>query len=288
MPYVYLICSVFFSASSSIFGTYFNKRNEGKKDTSAFYNFLLMASVFVCWLVYYAFDFGFNVKVLPYSLLFAVCYTLCNLGIINALKSGPSSLTTLFVSLATILTTIWGFIFWKSKLTILVLIGLILVIISLALCLYTKKKDEKKISTRWIFYVLLALLGNAGCSITQRTQQMKFDGEYAGQLMVFATLFSSIVCCLIWLRSDKSDAKIMLKKTWSFPVIAGIANMLLNYFVILLALTKLSPSLIYPVIGVGSLAVVIMFSLFAFNEKLKWWQWLGLGIGAVATVLLSI
>jgi drug/metabolite transporter (DMT)-like permease len=64
--------------------------------------------------------------------------------------------------------------------------------------------------------------------------------------------------------------------------------MLLNYFVILLAATSLSPSLIYPVIGVGSLAVVIMFSLFAFKEKLKWWQWLGLGIGAVATLLLSI
>lgn len=287
MPYLYLISSVFFSASSSVFGTYFNRRNEGKKDTSAFYNFLLMASVFVCWSVYYAFDFGFNAKVLPYSLLFAFCYTLCNLGIINALKNGPSTLTSLFVSLSMLLTTIWGFIFWGDKVTVPVAIGLCLVVVSMSLCLYTGKED-KKISLKWLLFVVLAFLGNAGCSIVQRTQQMQFDGEYAGMLMAFATLFSCVVCCLIWLKSNKSDSKTMLKGSWHFPVVAGAANMLLNYFVILLALTNLSPSLIYPVIGVGSLAVVIMFSLFAFKEKLKWWQWLGLGIGAVATLLLSI
>lgn len=288
MPYIYLIGSVFFNASSSVFGTYFNKKSEGQKDTSAFYNLLLMISVFIAWAVYYAFNFSFHAKVLPYSVLFAFCYTLCNLGIINALKCGPSSLTTLFVSLATILTTVWGFIFWNSKLTIYIFFGLVFVVFSLALCLYTGKKEEKKISVKWLIYVLLALLGNAGCSITQRTQQMQFDGKYAGELMAFATLFSCIVCFLIWLKSDKSDTKKMLKRSWCFPVVAGIANMLLNYFVILLAATSLSPSLIYPVIGVGSLAVVIMFSLFAFKEKLKWWQWLGLGMGAIATILLSI
>lgn len=288
MMYIYLIASVFFSASSNVFGTYFNRKNGGRKDTSAFYNFLQMLSVFVCWFVYYAFDFGFNTNVLLYSLLFAICYTLCNVGIINALKSGPSSLTSLFVSSASILTTIWGFIFWDSKLTVPVLIGLILVVISLILCLYTGKKDVKKISAKWIFYVMLAFLANAGCSITQRTQQMKFDGAYAGELMAFATLFSCAACFGVWLKSDKTDSKTMLKGSWYLPVAAGGANMLLNYFVILLALSELSPSLIYPVIGVGSLAVVIMFSLFAFKEKLKWWQWLGLGIGAIATLLLSI
>ena len=287
MPYVYLISSVFCSASSSVFGTYFNRKNEGRKDTSAFYNLLLMASVFICWAVYYAFDFSFTIKVLPYSLLFALCYTICNLGLINALKCGPSSLTTLFVSLSTILTTVWGFIFWDSNLTLPVLGGLLLVVISLILCLYTGKKEEKKISAKWIFYVILALFGNAGCSITQRTQQMHFNGGYAGELMAFATLFSCIVCFIIWLKSDKTDSRIMWKGAGHFPIIAGIANMLLNYFVVLLAMTKLSPSLIYPVIGVGSLAVVILFSLFAFKEKLKYWQWTGLAIGAIATVLIS-
>ena len=79
-----------------------------------------------------------------------------------------------------------------------------------------------------------------------------------------------------------------MKKSWYFPIIAGSCNVVLNLFVLLLASTSLSPSLIYPVIGVGGLMIVTLISLFVFKEKLRWQQWLGIGIGAVATALLSI
>ena len=112
MPYFYLTITVFMSASSSVLGTYFNKCNESKKDAVAFYNFLQLASVFLLWTVLYALDFSFDVAVLPYSVLFATCFVVCNFGIINALKYGSATLTSLFVGLSLIVTTVWGFIFW--------------------------------------------------------------------------------------------------------------------------------------------------------------------------------
>ena len=72
----------------------------------------------------------------------------------------------------------------------------------------------------------------------------------------------------------------------AFP--AGICNLILNVFVMLMAVTDLSPSLIYPVIGVGGLAVITVFSLLVFKEKMRWWQWLGVAVGAIAVLLLSI
>ena len=57
----------------------------------------------------------------------------------------------------------------------------------------------------------------------------------------------------------------------AFPVAAGVTNVLLNLAVIILATSELSPSLIYPVLAVGGLAVTMLFSIFAFKEKLKWW-----------------
>ena len=54
------------------------------------------------------------------------------------------------------------------------------------------------------------------------------------------------------------------------------------------ASTDLSPSLIYPVIGVGGLSIVTVFSLLVFKEKMTVRQWLGVAVGAVAVVLLSI
>ena len=67
-----------------------------------------------------------------------------------------------------------------------------------------------------------------------------------------------------------------------------ISYNLRNLFVIFLATSPISPSVIYPVIAVGGLSVSSIFSLVVFKEKLYWWQWLGILVGAVAVVLLSI
>lgn len=288
MPYLYLIGAVLTNASSSVIGTYFNRRNDGKKGTSSFYNFLQLCSVFACWLILFAFDFSWDWGVLPYALLFALFFTVCNISIINALRNGPTTLTSLFIGLSLLITTTWGFLFWNAKFTLFVGVGLAFVVAAVYLCLYNGKKEEKKISWKWILYVVLAMVCNSGCSITQRTQQTHFDGQYGNMLMAVATFVSAIAGFLLWLKSDKSDAKTMLKGSWYFPVGAGVFNVVLNICVMKMALTTLSPSLIYPVIGVGGLMVVTLFSLFAFKEKLKWQQWLGIALGAVATALLSL
>ncbi len=288
MPYFYLVASVFMSASSSVFGKIFNKKNDTKKDSTIFYNFLLMISVFIGWGILYIIDFSFDVNVLWYSVLFAICYTACNLGIINALKYGPAMLTSLFIGLSLLLTTIWGFLFWDAKITAPVVIGLVLVVCAIVLCLYTKGKEEKSVSLRWLFYVALAFFGNAGCSIVQRTQQVQYDGKHGNMLMLFAMGFCTLAYLIIYLRSNKEDTTTMIKTSWWMPVCAGICNLILNVFVMLMAVTDLSPSLIYPVIGVGGLAVVTIFSLLVFKEKMRWWQWLGVAVGMVAVLLLSI
>ena len=288
MPYLYLSLSVFLSASSSILAKIFNRKNAGKKDTSAFYGFWIMLSACLGWAIFWITDFSFNANVLWYSLAYAACYAITVAGSINALKHGPIALTTLMNSLSLILTTIWGFIFWGSTLNITVVIGLLLVICSITLCLYSKKTEEKKISTKWLVYVLLAFFGNAGCSIVQRTQQTEYAGAYGKQLMFFAILLSASVYLFIYLKSNRIDTPAMLKTSVWLPVCAALLNLVLNVFVMLLANTELSPSLIYPVIGVGSLAVTLVFSLFVFKEKMHWRQWVGVGIGAVAVLLLSI
>ena len=288
MPYLYLILSVFLNASASVFGKIFNKKNDGKQDCAAFYNFFLVVSVFVGWGILYAMDFSFDASVLWYSVMFAVCYSVCNVGIINALKYGSAMLTSLFLALSLLLTTLWGFFFWGAKITVAVVIGLLLVVCAIVLCLYSKEKEEKDFSWKWLFYMALAFFSNAGCTIVQRTQQLAYNGQHGKMLMVFAIGFSLVIYALIYLRSDKKDTPAMLKTSWWMPVGAGICNLLVNLFVMLLALTALSTSLIYPVIGVGGLAVVTVFSLLVFKEKMRWWQWLGVAVGAVAVLLLSL
>lgn len=288
MPYLYLTLSVFLSASSSIFGKIFNIHNQGRRDTSTFYNFLLMISICLGWSVLYATDFSFNAGVLFYSALFAICYITCNIGIINALKYGPAAITSLLIGLSLIVTTIWGFIFWGADISLTVIVGLVLVVVSIILCLYSKEKDDKGFSWKWLIYVMLAFFGNAGCSIVQRTQQLVYNGQHGNMLMFFATCAGVIASGILYLKGDKSDTVAIIKNSWWVPICAGLCNVMLNVLVMLMAVTDLSPSLIYPVIGNGGLAVVIVFSLFIFKEKMRWWQCIGIAVGAIAVMLLSL
>ncbi len=291
MPYVYLLFAVVLNALNSVLGKAYNLKNKDCKAAPPIYNLFQSISAFVGWLILFCIDGSFHVKVLPYSLLFALFFTMGLVGMINALKTGPVALTSLMISLSLILVTIWGFIFWNAPVTPIVLVGLVLVVLSIVLCLYTKKSgekgDEKKISLKWLVYVLIAFVGNAGCTIAQRAQQIAFDGEYGEMLMAFATLLSVIACLTMFLCSDKTGAKQALKGSWYFPTAAGVGTAIFNLLVILMATSTLSPSLIYPVIGVGSLAISTLASLL-FKERLNAQQIVGIVLGGVATALLSI
>ena len=287
MPYLYLISSIFLNASSSIICAFYNRKNKEKQNASPFYTLLLLSSVFVCWVILFLLDGSINLKVIPYALLFSIGYISAVVGLVYALKTGPVLLTSLILQLSLIGTTIWGFFFWNAKFTLLVGVGLVLVVVSLWLCLYTGKKEERKLNLKWIFWVLILFLGNSCCTIVQKTQQMDFNGRYGNFMMMVATGVGVILTAFLYLRGDRSQEETLLKKAWVFPVLSGVLNAIQNLLVIVLATTSLSPSLIYPVLSIGGLMIVTMFSAFVFKEKMQWWQWIGVALGGIAIVLLS-
>ncbi|MBQ3221483.1 MAG: hypothetical protein IJB34_05935 [Clostridia bacterium] len=288
MPYLYLIGAVGFVSSANIFASFYNRKHG---DKTGLYNLVYAIVVWLIWTVLYAFDFSFDARVLWYALGFGVSYAVGVVGLVYALK-GPVTITSLFVQTSLIGTTVWGFIFWDAKFTAPVGVGLVLVFISLFLCLYKgeqKEGEENKFSWGWLLSAVCAFVGNAGCTIIQRSQQTAFDGRHGNMLMSFATLVSLAVCVALYLYGDKTEHKRVLRSpSIAYPIAGGVSNLLLNVCVMKLATSVLSPSLVYPVIAVGGLAIVTLFSLFVFKEKMKWWQWLGIAVGALAVGLLSI
>lgn len=291
MSYLYLIIAVISTSLGSVLCEFYNRRTTNSKNATQLFNFVRLFSTLVVWCIIFLFDLSFDWSVLIYSVGFGLCFALVNVSIITAFKYGSVALTSLILQASLIGVTIWGLIFWDAPLTILVVVGLVLVVISLALCLFDKKSDEsskEKNFGKWLFFSLAMFVGNAGCSIIQREQQIAYAGKHGSLMMVFAVLISTLICLILYLRSDRKNSQPVQKKNLAFPVATGIANSALNLFVILLATSELSPSLIYPVIAVGGLGVNILFSLFAFKEKLKWWQWIGIAVGAVAILLLNL
>ncbi len=293
MPYLFLIGAVLTNALSSVLSASFSRKSDEYRNSESFFNAIYAFSACITWLILFLINPSFDWGVVLYAFGFGAFYVCGTTGYINALKTGPIMLTSLFISLSLIGVTIWGFFFWNTSFSLLVGIGLVLVAIAIYLCLNKGKQEnsaeeEHPISLKWLFFVVLGFVGNAGCTIVQRNQQIAYNGQHAELLMVIATAFAGSVLLARYLKSGSQDFKRLLKERSIYPIGSGIFNFGLNLFVISLAGTTLSPSLIYPVISVGALAIVTVASIFLFKEKMKWWQWLGVFIGAVAVALLSI
>jgi drug/metabolite transporter (DMT)-like permease len=288
VDYVYLICSVVCASTSSIFSRFFNSKNGDVKNASSLYSLLVCFAGLIGWGVLYASDFSFEPLVLLYSLGFGVSFVIVQTGIVNATKTGPVSLSALASQLSLIGTTIWGFIFWGDTPNAFSVVGILLVVVALWLCLGSNKKDEEKgVSFKWLTFAVMAFVGNMSCAIVQKSEQIAFNGEHGNQLMFFAMFFACIASYVLYSKNRCENEKNVLRNGY-YPTVAGLCNVGLNFCIISMLQRGLATSLIYPTIAVGGLSLVSLFSVFVFKEKLSWKRWLGIAIGVLAIVLLSI
>ena len=283
-----LVVSVILNASSSILGGFYNRRTAGLKGTSTLHTFIQEVTICAFWVVRFILDgCAMDVGVIPYIIGLSVCFFGAQIGFITALRTGSNLISTLLLQTSSILSTIYGFIFWGDTATFTIIAGLILVIIAIFLCLFNGKKEDGKFSVTWLINILIVFVGNAGCGIIMKEQQIAFNDMYGPFLMMVTLAICAVFALVLWLMGDRSDTKAVLKKNWYFPVAGGLANGLMNLLG-LITITKLPTAVVFPVKSVGALMLVTLCSAFIFKEKLRWWQWIGILVGSVAVVLLSL
>lgn len=274
----------------SVMSTLFGRHNAGSKDTSTLYSLLVTLSAVVSWGVLFFCDFEFDVRVIGYSVLYGLLYTVAMFGMFKAYGCGPVSLTAFVKQLSLVGVAFWGFLFWDTPVEVNIVIGLVLIVASLLLC-FKRKKEAKAhvVSLKWLGFALMLLVGNAGCSIVQKYQQLAFGGRFGNQLMFFGVGFSAITCLILYLKGERCGVKDVQKKASLLcPMVAGLSSTILNLLILLMLSTTLSESVIFPGVAVGGLILTTVFSLIAYKERLTCIQWLGLAIGMVGLVLLNL
>lgn len=288
MTYTLLLLSVVFSSlgSTTLPGIY-SRKNAGKRGQSELYALCRHTGLLAFWAVYYfAFDFSFEPRLLPICLIMGIGYISC-FFVVDAMACGPVSLTSLFLSLSLVAPSIWGFFFWDTKVTVLSGAGICLVLVSLWLALH-KGKEKNPINKKWLMYVLIFFVGNSAYTIAQRDQQAKWNGEHRGQIMFLGLALAFLGAVVWYMMRRKKGVDQIPKKTMLVPFAASIINGVFNLFMMILATLPISPSIVYPAVAVGSLGVTSLISVIFLKERLRWWQWCGIAIGALAVGLLSI
>lgn len=263
-----------------------------KSSSQSPFVFMLFISLTVIafYSLYNRFQFSFSRELISYSLLYGFCFGMAFLFQVLAIQRGGVTLTSLLLSYSLILPTLFGIFVYKDSVTITFLAGLSLVLISLFLINYKgreKKGTGKNVQTGWLLLALSAFVGNGMCSIVQTSSQKNFQGQYKAEFMIGAMLVAVIICGII-IGIRKEYSSLSLRSGGIYGILCGAFNAITNLLVMLLLVSSLPVSLIFTLISAGSVITTYIASRFIFREKLNSMQNIGLAVGLLSIVLITI
>ena len=226
-------------------------------------------------------------KFIPYSLAYAVASLCVYLFSVFALATGPLSLTSFFTSYSLLLPTLYGIVFLGEKITVTMIIALVLFFISAALTNIEKRGEPKKITAKWLTFVLLALLGTGFSSIIQKAEQIKFNGSYKNEFMMIAFIIIAAIMLFLSLIFEKGSIMQNFKRTVAMASLVGAASGIINLLIMILT-GLMAASLMFPAISAGGIVAAFLVSLIVYKEKLSPCQYAGAALGTVAVILFNI
>lgn len=275
-----IILSIIGACSQSVF----KKAFALKHDAPFIFSVISVISTALFFTVSTGGNFIFTWDYVPYSIGFGACYASSFLCFMYAIKYGSLALTSLALSYSLVIPTLFGILFLGEDLTALSVVGIILLLISLYLINY--EKDEKKITVKWIIYTLVTALGNGGCMVFMKLQQINQNFQYRNEFMVTGLLIVIITSFIFAIINNRDKIKLCIKPVILLPVACGFANALGNYCS--LKLSPLPVSFVSPICSAGGILGTAAISLFIYKEKFNFKQVFGIVLGTLSVIALSM
>lgn len=227
----------------------------------------------------------FTHEILPYSIAFGIIYGITSFSTVKAMKYGPISLTALVISISLVIPTLFGMIVLNDPIGILKYIGIVLIVFALIL-INVKKNDGMKISLKWLIFAILSFLGNGFLTITQKIQQMTFDGGYKSEFMIIALAIVFVLFFILGM-GVQGDKKKMLGECVKYAAPAGFVNGMVNFLVMVLT-AMLPTAILFPSISAIDMSLTFILALVVFKEKMSKTQTIGYILGIISVVLLNM
>lgn len=304
MEYILLAIAVMLGASKNIF------TKIVKKNAVSFYDTMKMNVITFAFALVAVFLIGItSIKTtfqVPWALV--VCYAVCTLGsqvaLMKAVELGSVSISSLFYSCGFMLPTLFGSIYYQEEINALHIVGLVLIIVSFVCS--AKKEEGKKFNFAWLIAALGGLLFSGMVGIMQKLftnecVEYKLDNFLCVAFMLIIAI-SAVAMFFAWLYNrkkqgqvqpqpqDKVDCKVktsVLVKQYIFTVLLGVVMGLVNKTNTFLS-GVLPSVLVFPIINGGVILTTTICSMLIFKEKLTLMQKIGLVIGILGIISITI
>ena len=233
------------------------------------------------------YDFPSEPAMYLYSFGFAAFYGTSISATQAAFAHGPYGLTSLITSYAPVIPAVYGILVLGEPVNPTKAAGLACFIVSLPLMRSAKadeKDSERPANRKWLVFVIVSLVCNGFCSVTQKAEQNTLGGVFANEFMIVALSLVTIglSAAAVVREKDRISAHAI-----SFPILCGAANGATNKLV-LIVIASAAASVFFPMISAGQLVASVVYSIVIYREKLSVRQYIAAALGIASLVLLSI
>ena len=285
MEYLLIPLLAVISVSKMTVHSAFGRRHVKTMDDAAlFYAFVfLFTAIPFCyatvgasletWL--YAAGFG------GFSVIFQLFYT-------HALAKGPLSLVGLIVNLSMIFSVLYSVLLYGDPMTPTRLVGALLIVFSFFLSV---RRGAKRGEGAWVFFAVVTMLANAGCTFVQKsyseTASAATDGQgFVACSYVIAAALTFAFC--LFRRASGAHATFRLGR--SVIGTAALIGVILSVYQALsiYAVGILDGPVLYPALNGLAIILSALVGILLFKDKLSRRQVAALAVGTVAVVLLHL
>lgn len=202
------------------------------------------------------------------------CYTV-------ALFSGATSICATVYSMAFVIPTVSGMIFWHDEVSLPKIAGIAIVIPAIILSGMSDTKPTARTNrgVPFVIPITVAMLASGGVGIVQKLQRSAPDQTPAVVIIAFilSALASAVSAVVAKPAADESSSG--MRSNLLLSLIIGACYSVCNLLNTELA-TRLPSTVFFPTVNVGTIILSLTLGIVCFREKL--------GIRKIAVILLGI
>ncbi|MBR3929664.1 MAG: hypothetical protein IKJ65_11760 [Clostridia bacterium] len=230
------------------------------------------------------FKLSFTLKLIPYALVFGVCYASAWVGTLEAVRHGTITLTNMIISCSLVIPTAYGIIRGETV-TAVTVVGMALLFGSIALV--NLKFDQKNaFSVKWFIWVMIAFFGNGLCSASQNMHKIHLGDSYGHEFMIIALICATILLFAYVLLTSK-NLKAEIRVCLPYTLLNGTTNACLN-LLMLVIIGNLPNIVLYPTFSALSMLFSFLLGFIVYKERFTVYQYVGYAMGVASIVLLNL
>lgn len=264
--------------------SYFVKKEQQSFSAKILFNFFIFVAASLLFIPGMA-GKAFHLPVFLYGILTGLLCVTFQSSYINAFSLGDVSLTILINNCGMVIPILFCAIAYREPLGPIRIIGILLTGLSFYFSLKVEK--GKKLSKKWLLFVLVAFVANALIMVVQKLFTKSDVGSFQVEYVGYTYISAAVLAILLYFAVRKKGEKGIRKKSALSALLVGVvlgSFFMLNTY----AVSTIDGTLLLPVYNAGATLLSTVVSVLLYKERMSTKRLIGFALGILSIVLMSL